>query len=272
VSALAKGKKNAAALLELLSVPAVVAARAARAGVESLVDVGCGDCSTTSMLRERLGLPRSRVLGLEYEASPPDRGAAAQPQSMGCLRGADGCVYGLYPGNHFALRVPARAEVLIAPDAPHMEDLGEPDEALAKRDGGAPYPLRICDGAVDVITLVHVLHHVPATARAELLRAAACALRADGGLLIIKDHDCPSPAFGRFLDAVHVFKQRVVYAAEREYMPFSDYQAAESLIAQAAQAGLRLLHRADEPGAHLRDVFLVFARADKGAEAAAACT
>ncbi len=242
----------------------------------NMIDVGCGDGSTTIKFAEALGVAPEAALGLEYET--PHQ---ARLQPMGALRGASGFVYGLYPGSRFIFRVPDAKDVHIAGDsapaalgAAHTLPFREPFQATDAADIAASfdcYTNNVRAGSVDLVSAVHVLHHVPLEARRLLLCAVARALRPRSGLFVVKEHDCDGDGCARFLDAVHIFKQRVVYSEEKEYMPFSRFESAAEWERQAREAGLELVSSEPEPGARMRDLLMVFRAADAAESSEAPC-
>lgn len=224
--------------------------------ITSYIDIGCGDGTKTGAFVRRFGLNRKVAIGLEYEE--PSSAAVAQQQevttSMGTIRSGSEFSFCWYPGSEMCLRVmpaAAAAEGDCGADASANSDLLEPN-GTSKR-----FPWRVKDASVKLITCNHVLHHVHPEDRLVLLREVFRVL-APGGTLIVKEHDSPNTAFGHFLDAVHIFKQRITFERERESMPFSSYQSASEWISQISGCGLVLKRQDPEPNSHTSDILLCF--------------
>jgi SAM-dependent methyltransferase len=231
----------------------------------SLFDLGCGDGGTTGPLAAALKVPRQRCLGLDYEFK-------FNPQkpnlSMGALV-SDAFCFALYSSENPAPARPCTFDIRFPPveqargggggGAGGAAAVGEAvdfdDELLGEANPLTPhYPKHVRDDAFDLITTLHVLHHIPAESRNVVLTEVARTLK-KGGLFLVKEHDVPDESFAHFLDAVHVYKQKIVYpGGEEQDMPFTKFQSRAKWINIIEAKGLVLIHSEYEPDAFLRDI------------------
>lgn len=274
-AALHKAKADAARVKGLQVAKDVVAAlkRSGALGVRTsgtvrtLFDLGCGDGGTTGPLAAALGVPREKCLGLDYEFG-------FDPQNPNLSMGAlvsDAFCFALYTDQNPAPAKPCTFDIRF-PFPPVEQARGGggggaggaaaageavdfDNELLGEANPHTPnYPKHVRNDAFDLITTLHVLHHIPAASRGVVLTEVARTLK-KGGLFLVKEHDVPDESFAHFLDAVHVYKQKIVYpGGEEQDMPFTKFQSRAEWIQIIEANGLVHIHSEYEPDAYLRDI------------------
>lgn len=96
---------------------------------------------------------------------------------------------------------------------------------------------------MDLITVVHVLHHVEpgGSSLVDLLQEVHRVLR-PGGMVVVKEHDSPSRSYDLYLEAMHSLKQLVFYSEKPEKMPLGSYQSLASWQNTFQRNGLLTVH------------------------------
>jgi len=97
--------------------------------------------------------------------------------------------------------------------------------------------------STDLISLVHVLHHVEpgGSSMFHLLQEVKRILK-PGGVVIVKEHDSPNKNYDLYLEAMHSLKQLVFYTNEPEKMPLGSYQSLEEWRVTFRRVGLPVVH------------------------------
>jgi len=97
--------------------------------------------------------------------------------------------------------------------------------------------------SVDLISVVHVLHHVEPGGNSmfALLQEAKRVLK-PGGVMIIKEHDSPDKQYDLYLEAMHSLKQLVFYSTDPEKMPLGSYQSVAEWKMTFRRIGLPVVH------------------------------
>lgn len=208
------------------------------------VDVGCGDGTKTIQIVKTLCLSRQNALGMEYDNTPEAAAGQAPVKSMGQLRPGINFTYCWYPGSLMNFRLEGN-------------DTCGFESPVAETTKAGRFPWHIKSDSVDLVTCFHVLHHVREEDRVQLLAEISRILR-PGGIFLVQEHDCPKKAFGHFLDAVHIFKQRIVYEKELECMPYSDYKTLGTWQSIVCTHGLHVLRADQEADSFTRDWFVIF--------------
>lgn len=225
------------------------------ASARSLLDLGCGDGSTTVSLAELLGVPPERRLGLEYE-STADVPSPRPPVS-------DDFCFALYT-DHPAPALPCTFDIRLPPQTRLSSGGGPPPDQFDEvRNPSTPdYPLHVRDGSFDVVTAFRSLHHISPAGLTVVLREVVRVLKV-GGIFIVKEHDCLDETFSHFLDKVHHFKQHISQpGGEREM--YTKYESCASWQRIIEDAGLMRVHAEECQGSLLRDVIIIFKKESDG--------
>lgn len=90
--------------------------------------------------------------------------------------------------------------------------------------------------SVDVISMVHVLHHTGSN-QEQLLAEVARVLK-PSGVFLIKEHDSTDTEYDLYLNLVHTCKQKLFYPEEEEHMPLGCYRSRGGWIEKMHEAGL----------------------------------